>query len=334
MWDQIEQHSEEEPSGKNVPVSSVAQDEMAFAIALFFAATRGQVPLPNSKDVGFELRRERQTGHPELGRLEQLSGQGDAGLDDISLAAAVAVIWHHYEGATQQQAICSRLVAFYALMSRSKGTVADNQSHSVEGDPSSIALEPAVIRAVATAPLSTEGQFQDLDFRKLVMEVSDDDLSIYPTLSSIRTKVQLPAPVTDIVQDLVELLFACEFTIAVSESAESSHFKVFEKLCEPFSAVTGAQNLQPLLARALVLIHPTHPWLTSARVSQSGHIEGLDKAFLDGHPQEALRAELALMASLVQLLRSLLGDGVTNQLIRSVWPAAFMNTATPTLFRP
>ena len=330
MWSQTEQKGARQRSGEEVMVSVVEEDEMAFAIALFFAATRGQVPLPNATGVGFELRRELSETSPQLDQLGRLAGTEDAGLDEISLASAVAVIWHHYEGAMTRQAICARLVAFYSLMVRSRGAVADDHSHAVAGDPSSIGLEPAVIRAVAVAPLTAEGQFHDVKFREVVLQTADaGKTATSSVLSSIRSKVRLAAPVEDIVQDLVELLFVCESTIALSDSAEATHFRVFEKLCKPFTAVSGAQNLQPLLTRALVMTRSKYSWLSAARVSPVGRIEGIDDAFLDQHPQEALRAELALMGSLVQLLRSLLGDGVTLQLLRSVWPLAFLSTDTP-----
>ena len=56
----------------------------------------------------------------------------------------------------------------------------------------------------------------------------------------------------------------------------------------------------------------------------TGRIEGIDQILLALHPAETLQAELALMGSMVELLRSLLGDGVTLQLLRSVWPSAFL----------
>ena len=335
MWNQTEQEGAEERSDEDVQVGVVEEDEMAFAIALFFAATRGQVALPNARGVGFELRSEPPVASSRLGRLERIADREDAGLDEISLASAVAVIWHHYEETHHRQAICSRLVAFYSLMVRSRGAIADDQSHPVEGDSSSIVLEPAVIRAVATAPLTIEGQFQDVRFRELVLHAADaGEMATSPVLSSIRSKVQLAAPIEDVVQDLVELLFACESTIGPTDSAQSTHFQVFEKLCKPFTAVSGAQNLQPLLSRALISTRSRYPWLSSALVSSIGRLEGIDRTFLNQHPQEALRAELDLMGSLVKLLRSLLGDGVTLQLLRSVWPLAFLSTRTSSPARP
>ncbi len=330
MWNQTEQDGREKHPAKEALVSFVEEDEMAFAIALFFAATRGQVPLPNTAGVGFELRHELASGNPGRVSLERIADMERAGLDEISLASAVAVIWHHYEGAVYRQAICSRLVAFYSLMVRSQGAIVEDRSQPVIADPGSLVLEPAVVRAVATAPLTAEGQFQEVQFRDLVFDAANaGQAAMSPALVSFRSKVQHAAPVQEIVQDLVELLFACESTVAMGDFAQVDHFRVFEKLCQPFAAVSGAQNLQPLLTRALVLTRSSYPWLSSARFSSSGKIDGIDLSFLDQHPQEALGAELALMASLVQLFRSLLGDAVTLQLLRSVWPLAFLESDTP-----
>ena len=312
-------------------VAPVALEEMAFAIALFFAAARGKVPMSDVQSTGFELRRELQIHSPEVASVaERLVDTAEASPDEFQLACAVTVIWHHYDGTKYREAVCSRLVAFYALMVRTKGAAIVGRSQAVEGDPASIVLEPEVIQAVATAPLTLDGQFHDLEFRRLVLNSADQqETSTSRASSEVRSGAGTRIPVTDIVQELTELLFACESTVAKHEVSGVHRFRVFEKLCRPFAQVTGAQNLAPLLSRALASTRPAYPWLRSAYVTPSGSIQGLDDAGLALHPHEALQGELALMGSFVELLRSLLGDGVTLQLLRSVWPLAFMNTDTP-----
>ena len=114
MHNGVEQNGAQERSGEDLQVDSVDLEEMAFAMALFFAAARGQVPISNVVSTGFELRRDLPVRNPALENVtQQLGDLGEAAPDEFSLASAVTVFWHHYEGAGHRQAVCSRLVAFY-----------------------------------------------------------------------------------------------------------------------------------------------------------------------------------------------------------------------------
>ena len=329
MRHDTDQQGTQDESGGLLQVSAVELDEMAFAMALFFAAARGQVPMPRMKPPEFEPERDLRTSNLTFANVAGRLAEMDIEPEEFQLAGAVTVLWQHYEGAKHGKAVCSRLMAFYLLMVRSQDAITNGTAQPDEEDLSSRILEPAIIQVVATAPVSSEGQFEDREFRKMIRDSGDGGENVMSSeLSSITSAARRHGSVSDMVQDLVKLLFACESTIARSDLLEPIHFRVFEKLCRPIAAVAGTQSLQPLLTRALALTQLKYSWLTRARVAKEGRIEGTDQAFLAQNPQDALRAELALMGSLVELLRFQLGDGVTLQLLRSVWPLAFLNTDT------
>lgn len=314
-----------------MPVESVNVDEMAFAMALFVAAARGQVAPPSEQSSGYELRRDPRPDNPLLEKLrEKLVTMEEAASDDIPLACAVAVVWQHYEGADDRQSICSRLVAFYSLMVRSQGAAVEGSVTPTGNDPGTVVLDPSVIQAVATAPLSIDGQFDDAHFKELVTSSAGSRTAVPPLARHpITPSVWAPVQITSVVEELVKLLFACEATIAAREPLEHRPFRVLERLCEPFAVVGGAQGLQPLLSRALISTRSSYSWLSSARVTRSGRIEGIDSLQLSLRPHEMLQGELALMGSLVEQLRSLLGDDVTIQLLKTIWPLASINANTP-----
>ena len=319
-------------SGQKIPsaVPAVDVDEMIFALALFVGAAKGQVAAPESASSVLTLGESpaSRSGLPPADEQQNPPGAADPPRDEIPLVCAVAVVWHHYEGDARRQAICSRLVAFYSLMVRTRGAVLDRGVHQSDDDSATVLLDPAVVGVVATAALNESGQFNDLAFRALLEEAIQEEESATPTfIAAPRLPVKVAIPVTEIVQQLAKLLFASEESVAVSSEATGpQRFRVLERLCEPFASVGGNQSLQAILSRALIATTVEFPWLSSARVISGRYLEMSE---LNLSRQEAVRGELALMGSLVELLRSVLGDVVTLQLLQTVWPLASLDRKLP-----
>src|ERR1700761_8334954 len=103
----------------------VDSEEMAFAIALFVAAAKGRIAPPNASSERLSL--QQGLAFPRdpllLGAKTVLQKEPASLPDDVPLACAVSVIWHHYGQDVRQQAMCSRLVAFYARMIRGQSDV-------------------------------------------------------------------------------------------------------------------------------------------------------------------------------------------------------------------
>lgn len=307
--------------------AQVGYDEMVFAIALFIAAAQGKIALPNKGDAGFSLSsRPDLTSDPMLLGASLVSGESyERHPDEVPLACAVAVVWHHYDHDDRQQAICSRLVAFYSLMARSKGLLLAPWTEGSTIDPGEVILEPAIVEAVATAPTDENGQFDDANFRALVESFAEGrggrPSPSYQANVSVAQGKPAPLPVTAVVEQLSRHLFAFQTAVATMPDLKGvPRFRVVEQISNRLAAMSGNAGLQSLLSRALRATNSEFPWLQLAKASAAGTLEGLDRIQPPPDIQEAMRGELAVIGSLIELLRSVLGDAITEQLLKSLWP--------------
>jgi hypothetical protein len=270
---------------------AVDPGEIAFAMALFAAAAKGRVhasdigasgfPLADKHVEFFDHRVESELGSP---------GDFDTTVIDMPLSRAMSVVWHHYNGDKRQRAIWSRVVAFNAMMVRNRGFSVEEWSRPYILDACKAFLDPAVVNAVAAAPLTEFGQFSDPSFRALV-EGFAVRASMETCLSTLHTHQELP------------------------------RFRNFEKIWGPVESFSGRRAFKSLLSRALTASSSEFPWLGFAQLSPDGSLEGIGTA---GQPvpsaAEAAAAEVAVVRSLIGLLRVFLGEGVTVRLLESVCP--------------
>jgi hypothetical protein len=266
---------------------TVDPSEIAFAMALFASAAKGRVHASDIAPSGFPLADK----HDEFFDDWVGSGQGSPGAYptvDMPLSRAISVLWHHYNGDKRQRAIWSRVVAFHAMMLRNRGSSAEEWSRPYILDAGRAFLDPAVVNAVAAAPLTEFGQFSNPSFRALV-EGFAVRVSAETGLSTSRTHQDLP------------------------------RFRIFEEIWEPVESFSGRRAFESLLSRALTASSSEFPWLGSVQLSPDGSLEGIGAA---GQPvpsaTEAAAAEVAVVRSLIGLLRVILGEGVTVRLLESV----------------
>ena len=88
--------------------------------------------------------------------------------------------------------------------------------------------------------------------------------------------------------------------------------RVCEKLRRPLSTLAGTAGFRSLLARALALAKHEDRALDSVQVKEDGTLEGLDG--------EAAQAGTVLIAQLVGLLATFVGETLTLRLLRDAWP--------------
>jgi len=312
-------------------VPSVSVDEMAFAIALFVAAANGRItlprrrpPVPSGIELGFDMRL--------LRAKADIQAVDEGPPEELPLASAVSVLWHHYERDERQQEICARLVAFYSLMVRSKGALLKPWMEESTLDPRTVVLETAIVQAVAIAPLNASGQFADVEFRGLVQSLAEGAPSNVRSAAAVEKTsayTQRPAtaiPIPDIIKQLSVRLYAYQACVAHAPNTPGNpKFYVVEALCSRITTMCGSAGLCAMLSRALLATHSQFPWLRMVHVSPLGDIEGLDQIQPPPDPDEAMRCEMALLGLLVELLRSFVGETLTVQLLKTVWPLAGLN---------
>jgi hypothetical protein len=157
-------------------------------------------------------------------------------------------------------------------------------------------LDPAVVNAVAAAPLIEFGQFSGPSFRELV-EHFPLRASTETGLSTLHARHELP------------------------------RFRLFAKIWGPVESFSGRRAFESLLSRALTASSPEFPWLGSAQLSPDGSLEGIGTT---GQPvpsaAEAAAGEVAVVRSLIGLMRVILGEGVTARLLESACPGPLPET--------
>src|SRR5665213_3298934 len=105
---------------------------------------------------------------------------------------------------------------------------------------------------------------------------------------------------------------------ASSKSKPTAAFVVIEKLGPHFGALMGAAGFRALLSRALVLANPEIAWLSELHVKADGSFEGLNELEAQANPEEISNGGIVLLARLLGLLVTFIGDDLTLQLLNNV----------------
>jgi hypothetical protein len=101
----------------------------------------------------------------------------------------------------------------------------------------------------------------------------------------------------------------------------------FEKLRLHLSKLVGVSGYQALLARALALAKAEAPWLGAAQVKADGSIDGFTAAASKQELETALSGGTVLLAQLLGLLITLIGETLTLRIVSDVWPDASLHDA-------
>lgn len=127
-------------------------------------------------------------------------------------------------------------------------------------------------------------------------------------------------------RDFAERLIACEMLEnKSSETKSTAAFRVGEKLRPHLATLMGIAGFRALHARALALAGAEVQWLRALHVKANGSLEGLDELQKQVAPDELLEGALVLLAQLLGLLTAFIGDNLTLQLVREIWPKLTLN---------
>ena len=107
-----------------------------------------------------------------------------------------------------------------------------------------------------------------------------------------------------------------------SESTESAAFRVCAKLRRPLITLTGVAGFRSLLSRALTLAKAEVPSLSAVGVATDGSLKGLDELASQTDKELARDGGAILIAQLIGLLLTFIGEGLTLRLVQDVWPEA------------
>ena len=107
-----------------------------------------------------------------------------------------------------------------------------------------------------------------------------------------------------------------------SAPSESAASRVCAKLRGPLITLAGVAGFRSLLSRALTLARAEVPSLSAVQVAADGSLRGLDELVSQTDKEHARDGGAILIAQLVGLLLTFIGEGLTIRLVQDVWPEA------------
>lgn len=124
-------------------------------------------------------------------------------------------------------------------------------------------------------------------------------------------------------RDLAHRLLTCKAgEDEISLQVETPAVRVYEKLRATLVEFVGVAGFQSLAFRALILARQECPVLNKVRIAADGTVQGLSEIeraheFDNDAPGDG---GLILIARLLGLLRTFLGEALTFSLLRNAWP--------------
>jgi hypothetical protein len=123
-------------------------------------------------------------------------------------------------------------------------------------------------------------------------------------------------PLNPRIRELAQGLLAYEVAADnPSEANSSAGLRVFEKLRRLLSTLVGSSGFRALLARSLTLAKVQDPRLSVLQIKPDGSLEGLSDVGKQGHA-----AEVMLIAQLLGLLVTFIGESLMLSLLLDAWP--------------
>lgn len=105
-----------------------------------------------------------------------------------------------------------------------------------------------------------------------------------------------------------------------SDTTTPTAFLVCEKLRPHLSTLMGTVGFDALLSRALALAGTEAPGLRALQVAADGSLKGLAESEVQLGPADRFRGGAILLAHLLGLLVTFIGEDLTQHLVRGVWP--------------
>lgn len=112
-----------------------------------------------------------------------------------------------------------------------------------------------------------------------------------------------------------------------SEPVGSVTLRVYEKLRQSLGELAGTAGFQALAFRALKLARSEDPSLSAVEMAADGNLEGISAIGLptDVEKDGVHEGGVILISRLLGLLLIFLGEALTMNLVRDVWPDAALD---------
>ena len=131
---------------------------------------------------------------------------------------------------------------------------------------------------------------------------------------------------TPSMRDLSQCLIAYETREnKSSETKTQAAFHVTGKLRPHLATFMGGTGFRALVCRALALASTEVTWMRAAQVKADGTLEAWGEIEAQVGPKAMAEGGVVLVARLLGLLVALIGESLTLQIVREVWPTASLN---------
>lgn len=128
---------------------------------------------------------------------------------------------------------------------------------------------------------------------------------------------------TPALRDLARCLLALEVNQTEHLHKEvQTALRVFEKLRPYLFTMVGVAGFQALLARAVALATAEVSWLEVVRVQNDATLQGFHEAAQQQSAKAVTLGSTALLAQLLGLLVTFIGEALTLRIVQDIWPEA------------
>lgn len=126
-------------------------------------------------------------------------------------------------------------------------------------------------------------------------------------------------------RNLAHRLISSEHRTGDSADTEGrAAFRVCEKLRESLSALVGTYGFRTLLGRALTLGKAEADWLGKLEIAPNGAVAFPAELERELETKEAAKGGAVLVAQVLELLGTFIGEALTRRLVLKLWPKAAM----------
>jgi hypothetical protein len=123
-------------------------------------------------------------------------------------------------------------------------------------------------------------------------------------------------------RDWARQLLANEAADETSVTTGPAFLRVYEKLRRSLCAFAGIAGFRALATRALTLAKAEAPSLRALQVTADGDLQGLSEIEPQTEMHNGEDGEVSLIAHLLGLLITFIGESLTLRLVQDAWPEA------------
>jgi hypothetical protein len=108
--------------------------------------------------------------------------------------------------------------------------------------------------------------------------------------------------------------------VGCGTAKEDAAWQVCEKLRGPLSELAGSEGFRSIMSRALTLAKAEVPWLAAVQVNKDGSLERPTGAEKKKAMEEAAKGGAALLAQVLGLFITFIGESLTLHILQHIWP--------------